>query len=166
MTGVGAYREDAHTGFVGQNRGPLVRTSGVQGRLSQFEVLGAVVVHDQQPVAGWFDVILDTLPARRHNSWLALRLIGAEQPILRGQLAGGAQNDPAIVSAGVNSDPEPLVRFDEHFDVVCGVGAAGPRMAARLRPPGYRTRDCSAPRWPRSRCRGFRRPATPRSEDP
>ena len=91
-------------------------------------------MHDQQPVAGWFDVVLDPLPAWCHDPWLTLRLIGAEEPILGGQFAGGAHNDPAIVSTRVDSNPEPLVGLHEHFGVICGVGAESVSQN-RVRPP-------------------------------
>ena len=71
---------------MGHDPGPLFRPGRVEWRLSQLEILRTVVVHDQQPVAGWFDVVLDPLPAWCHDPWLTLRLIGAEEPILGGQL--------------------------------------------------------------------------------
>ena len=57
-------------------------TGGLQRRLGELEIFGAIVVHDQQPITGGLDVVLNPLPSRRDDPRLALGIIGAEQPEL------------------------------------------------------------------------------------
>ena len=91
---------------------------GRQRRLSQLEVLGAVVVHDQQPITGGLDVVLNALASRRDDPRLALRIIGAEQPEFRGDLAAGSEDDPAIIAACVYAQPVTLVSLGQYLDVL------------------------------------------------
>ena len=108
---------------MGEDRPPLGVAGCVQRSLGQREVLRAVVVHDQQPVAGRLHVVLDALPARCHDPRLALRVVGAEHPVLRGELAPRRDQHPALVTAAVDTEPEPLVGLGEHGDVLGRVGA-------------------------------------------
>ena len=89
VAGVRVDAEEPDAGLVREHGLPLLVAGGVQRRLGQLEVLGAVVVHDQQPVAGRLDVVLHALAARRDHPRLALRVGGVEQPVPRGQLAAG-----------------------------------------------------------------------------
>src|SRR5215207_4615959 len=93
-------------------------------------------MHDQQPVTGWLDVVLHTLTPRSDHTRLALRVFGTEQSIFRGQLAGAAKNQPAIVPAGVYAHPEPLIRVVQPLNVLCRVRAQ-PVPKDGVRPPGF-----------------------------
>src|SRR5919112_2088617 len=80
-------------------------------------------MHDQQPVTGWLNVVLHTLAPRSDHTRLALWVLGAQQSIFRGQLAGAAKNHPAIVPAGIYPHPEPLIRVVQHLNVLSRVRA-------------------------------------------
>ena len=117
------------------HRSPIGVAAGVQRRLGELEILGAVVVHDQQPIAGRLDVVLHALAARRDAPRHAFGVVGAEQPALRGDLAARPEQHPAVVAAAAHAEPEPLVRLGQHLDVL---GRIGPQPVSEhhVRAPG------------------------------
>ncbi len=127
--------EDPDPGLVAQHRSPVGMAAGAQRRLGELEVLGAVVVHDQQPIAGRFDVVLHALAPRCDAPRHARGVVDAEQPALRGDLAAGPEDQPALVAAGAHTEPEPLVRLGQHLDVLGRIGSQ-PVAEHHVRAPG------------------------------
>ena len=79
------------------------------------------VVHDQEAVRGWLDVVLHSLAARRQHPPPGIRVVGVEHVHLGGRLRPEPQQQPPLVAAGGHAHPEPLVVLLVHQHVVGGV---------------------------------------------
>src|SRR3954453_10892350 len=109
MAGIGANGEDAHTFAVRDHRCPFSVAGGRERRLGQLEVRGPIIVNDQQPITRGLDVVFDTLASWRDDSRFTFGIIGAEEAKLRCDLASRSDDDPLIISAAVDAEPEALI---------------------------------------------------------
>ena len=120
------------------DRRPARRVRQRRGR--QLEVLGVVVVQDQQAAgrAGArlvLDLVLHALPARRDEADLSLGPGGVQQPGLAGDRARDRQDQEPLAAGQPHADPELLVRLlvDQH---VLRRGRAEHVPPHPVRPPG------------------------------
>ena len=135
-------RRGSGAGLVREHRDPLLVTRRIQRRPRQLEVERAVVVHDQQPVAGGLDLVLNTLAPRRDRARGAFGIVALSSRDLGGDLAAGsetiqrwsrlASTPTQNRSSGSSSDHRVRDRRR------CRAGAGARRKAARPRRRGCR----------------------------
>jgi len=121
---VGDDTEQPDAGLAGPDRCPLRGVGRGQRRLGEGEVGGAVVVDDEQPVAGHLHVVLDVLAPGGNRAQGGCGVGGVQQPRLGAALAGCAELHPAMVAGGVDPEPEPLVGLGVQQFVLTGVAEA------------------------------------------
>ena len=120
-----------------------VVAAGAQRSLGEREVLGTVVVHDQQPVAGRLHLVLDALPPRA-------RRCAARPPGRRWPAAGTSEvillsqpnTSQRSSRLAVDAEPEPLVGLGQHLDVVGGRIGVERVPQHDVRPPGLVAAAC------------------------
>ena len=117
----------AYVRIVGEQRAPIGPVGRIGGGLDQLEVLGAVVVHDQEAVGAvdddMVDGVLDALAAGEYDPRRLLGLGGVDDVVLAGDLRAESDDQVALAAGGPDADPEAVVWLVEHHDVVCGRGA-------------------------------------------
>ena len=117
-----------------EQRDPLLVARRVERGPREVGVGGVGVVHDEEPVGGGLDVVLDALAAGRHDAPLPLGVVAVEQVHLGRGLRAEAEHDPALVAAARDPHPEALVVLlvDEHVVGRVAADAVPPQL---VRPP-------------------------------